>query len=289
VVTRSWLTLVVAFTASIATPAAGQDLVVTAPPTLEVIAARLRTLDWRPLTSALSNAGLDVPPTVRVTLIDESDSRASATPWWVVGLASGTEDVVIFPERAGSYPYESLESVLRHEVVHLALSARAGDGAIPRWFHEGVAVSVETDWNVGGDVRLVLAAARNPGMADLARLFNSHTYLGSADAYRLAAALVNDIRERHGPATPGRIAARVAADVPFDKAFQLETGETPDAATARVWAQYRRWTAWLPVVTSESAVWTVILALAFVAFVAQVRKRARRRRQWAEEEEFPRE
>jgi hypothetical protein len=196
---------------------------------------------------------------------------------------------VIFPARAGSYPYDSLESVLRHEVVHLALSARAGDGAIPRWFHEGVAVSVETEWNVGGDVRLVLAAARNPGMADLASLFNSDTYLGSADAYRLAAALVNDIRERHGPAIPGQIAAHVATGIPFDKAFQLETGETPDSAAARVWTQYSRWTAWLPVITSDSAVWTLILALAFVAFVAQARRRARRRRQWAEEEEFPRE
>jgi hypothetical protein len=280
---------VLALVTSVATPAAGQDLVVTAPPTLEAIAARLRSLDWRPLTTALANAGLDVPPTVHVTLIDEGDSRASTTPSWVVGFASGIEDVVIFPARAGSYPYDSLESVLRHEVVHLALSARAGDGAIPRWFHEGVAVAVETEWNVGGDVRLVLAAARNPGMADLARLFNSDTYLGSADAYRLAAALVNDIRERHGAGMPGQIAGRVATGVPFDKAFQLETGEKPDAAAARVWAQYRRWTAWLPVVTSASAVWTVILALAFVAFVAQVRKRARRRRQWAAEEEFPRE
>jgi hypothetical protein len=281
--------LVLALVVSAATPAAGQDVVVTAPPALEAIASRLRSVDWRPLTAALATAGLEVPRTIRVTLIDEDDPRASVTPWWVVGLATGTEDVVIFPARAGSYPYESLESVLRHEVVHLALSARAGDGVIPRWFHEGVAVSVETEWNVGGDVRLVLAAARNPGMADLARLFNSDTYLGSADAYRLAAVLVNDIRERHGPDTPGRIAARVATGIPFDQAFQLETGETPDAAAARVWMEYRRWTAWLPVVTSESAVWTVILALAFVAFAAQVRRRARRRRQWAEEEEIPRE
>ena len=273
----------------IPSPAAGQHVVVTAPTGLEPVAARLRSLDWRPLASALANAGLNLPSTVRVTLVGERDVRASATPWWVVGFATGTEDVVIFPARAGSYPYESLESVLRHEVVHLALTTRAGDGGLPRWFHEGVAVSVETEWNVGSDVRLVLAARRYPAMADLARLFESDTYLGNADAYRLAAALVNDIRGRHGPAVPGRIAARVATGVPFERAFELETGETSDADAARVWEQYRRWTAWLPVVTGESAIWTAILALAFVAFVTQFRKRARRRRQWAEEEEFPRE
>ena len=274
---------------SVAAAAAGQEVTVTAPASLEAVAARLRALDWRPLTSALADAGLDLPPTIRVTLVDERDARARATPRWVVGLATGTEQVVIFPARTGSYPYESLESVLRHEVVHLALSSRAGNGELPRWFHEGVAVSVETEWNLGSDLRLVLAAARSPGMADLVRLFDSDTYLGNADAYRLAAALVTEVRKRHGPAVPGRIAARVAAGVPFERAFELETGETPGAATARVWAQYRRWTTWLPVITGESAVWTVILALALVAFVAQFRKRARRRRQWAEEEEFPRE
>lgn len=281
--------MVLTLLASVGTSAVAQDLVVTAPPALEAVAARLRGLDWRPLAAALANAGLDVPSTVLVSLIDERDSRARGAPWWVVGLATGTRDITIFPARAGSYPYESLESVLRHEIVHLALSAHAGERPLPRWFHEGVAVSVETEWNLGGDVRLVLAARRNPGMADLARLFDSDTYLGNADAYRLAAALVNDIRERHGPTIPGQIAGRVATGIPFERAFELETGETPDAVAARVWGQYRRWTAWLPVITSESAIWTMILALAFVAFVAQFRKRARRRRQWAEEEEFPRE
>ena len=178
---------------------------------------------------------------------------------------------------------------MRHEVVHLALSSRAGGHDLPRWFHEGVAVSVETGWNLGSDLRLLIAAGHNPGMADLARLFASDTPLGNAEAYRLATALVTDLRERHGRTAPGRIAARVARGVPFARAFELETGETSDAAAARVWAQYRRWTAWLPVVTSESALWTLILALACVAFVVRSRKRARRRRQWAEEEELARE
>jgi hypothetical protein len=288
-VIRWWLALVLTAILGTCSPAAGQHVVVTAPAALGPVAARLRSLDWQPLASSLANAGLNLPSTVRVTLVGERDARASATPWWVVGFATGTEDIVIFPARAGSYPYESLESVLRHEVVHLALTTRTRDGALPRWFHEGVAVSVETEWNVGSDVRLVLAAGRYPGMADLARLFESDTYLGNADAYRLAAALVNDIRERHDPAVAGHIAARVATGVPFERAFELETDETSDAAAARVWEEYRRWTAWLPVVIGESAIWTAILALAFVAFVAQFRKRARRRRQWAEEEEFPRE
>jgi hypothetical protein len=286
-VTRRGLLLVLGILAGVLTPVAGQDLTVTAPPSLAPVAVRLRTLDRQPLATALANAGLDVPATIRVTLIDEDDSRARSTPWWIVGLANGTEDVVIFPSRVGSYPYESLESVFRHEVVHLALASRAGSGVLPRWFHEGVAVSVETGWGVTSGLQLLLRAAGSPDIADLTRLFRSNTQLDSADAYRLAAALVTDMRERHGAAVPGEIAAHVGRGVPFALAFEMETGETPDDGAARVWAGYRRWTAWLPVVTSGSAVWTFILALAVVAFVVQLRRRARRRRQWAEEEGFP--
>jgi hypothetical protein len=283
-VARWSLTLTLATLIGSAIPAGARDLQVIAPPSLEPFAARLRKVEWRPIAAALADAGLDLPATVRATLIDEDDTRAGVTPWWIVGLASGMENIVIFPARVGSYPYESLEAVLRHEVVHLALSSRAGGHDLPRWFHEGVAVSVETGWNRGSDLRLLIAAGLSSGTADLARLFAADTPLANAEAYRLATALVTDLRERHGRTSPGRIAARVAGGVPFARAYELETGETPELAAARLLAQYRRWTAWLPVVTSESALWMLILALACVAFVVRSRKRARRRRQWEEEE-----
>jgi hypothetical protein len=287
-VIRVRLLFTLALLASVVTTAAGQELIVTAPPSLAPVAARLRSIDRSSLASALASAGLEVPPLVRVSLIGEDDPRAARTPQWVVGLARGTEDVVLFPARVGSYPYESLESVLRHEVVHLALEAQANGRPLPRWFHEGVAVSVETGWNVGGDLRLLLRAAEDPGLADLARLFASDMRFESADAYRLAAALVTDMRERGGAAAPGAVAAHVGRGVGFTQAFAMEVGETPDAAAARVWAGYRRWSAWVPVATSESAVWMFILALAVAAFATRLRKRARQRRQWDEEEEFPR-
>ena len=77
------------------------------------------------------------------------------------------------------------ESVIWHEVVHLALSAQAGDQPLPRWFHEGVAMSVEQRWGVTSQVRLLLAAAGDPGLADLGRLFDSETQPETASAYLL--------------------------------------------------------------------------------------------------------
>ena len=260
------------------------DLTVESPASLAPAADLVRRVDRQPLADALARAGLTVPPQLHVTFIAEDDLRARATPEWIVGVASGRRDIVIFPERIGSYPYDSLESVVWHEVVHLALSAQAGDRPLPRWFHEGVAMSLERGWGVTSQVQLLLGAGGTSDLADLERLFRSETQPETATAYLLAAALVSDLRLRHGAEVPRAIADRVARGAGFAEAFTLETGDTPDEAAARAWQVYRRWTSWIPAVTSTLSLWIGILVLAVVAFLATLRKRWKRRRQWDREE-----
>ena len=262
------------------------DLTVEAPTSLAPAADRVRAVDRQQLAGALGRAGLGIPPRIHVTLIPEEDPRARAIPVWIVGLASGSHDIAIFPERIGAYPaspYDSLESVVWHEVVHLALSAQAGSAPLPRWFHEGVAMSVE-GWGLSDQLQLLLAAGGDPALSDLGRLFASESRPETASAYLLAAALVADMRERHGAATPGAIADRVARGEAFAHAFASETGETPNEAAAQAWQVYRRWTTWIPVIVSDSSLWLGIMALAVVAFLATLRKRRRRRQRWDQEE-----
>lgn len=282
VASATLLGLIVASLASVG----AWELRIEAPSSLAGVASRLARVDPEPLEQVLRRAGLALPPTVRVALIAEGDPRAHETPAWVVGQASGSGDVLIFPERATSYPYDSLESVLRHEVVHIALFARAGGRALPRWFHEGVAVSTESGWSVADDLRLLVAAGRGPAIADVTRLFQSEARPDTTEAYLLATALVDDLRRRHGAAVPGAIAARVAEGLTFAGAFELETGETTEQAAAHAWATYRRLAMWLPILTSGTAVWTLILALSLVVFFFRLRQRARQRRLWDEEDDM---
>lgn len=282
--TRRLLMLGLALAAMSAAAAADWTLTVVAPASLEPAAQRLRKLDTQPIADALRQADLELPPRVRVTLMPEDDPLARDLPAWFVGVASGVSDIVIFPDRVLSYPYDSLESVMRHELVHLALNARADGRPLPRWFHEGVAVAIESGWRIGDRFRLIVAASTGPPLDDVTRLFASDARPDTTEAYLLAAALVDDLRRAHGAALPGRVAARVAAGMPFVSAFELETGETPADAADRAWRGYRRWTTWLPLATSGSALWTLILMLAFVAFFVTLSKRARRRRQWEREE-----
>jgi hypothetical protein len=259
-------------------------LTIDAPPALATAAARLRAINAQELADTLATAGLEIPLQINVTLIPEDDARARETPRWIVGQAFGAREVVIFPARTHQYPYDSLESVMRHEVVHLALNARAGGRMLPRWFHEGVATSVEAGWGVTDQLRLLVASVRDPAIADVSRLFRSTAQRDTTLAYLLATILVDDLRERHGSTVPGRIAEHVAHGVPFPRAFAIEAGETPDAAATRAWRAYRRWINWLPSVTSGTALWTVILMLAAFAFAMRRVRRVQQRRAWDEEE-----
>jgi hypothetical protein len=279
------LLLAAALVAAAAPARAQWQLAIDAPPSLASAAGRLQQLDVAALAAALERGGLELPRDVQVALIPEDDPRARVTPAWFVGLATGVRDIAIFPGRVASYPYDSLESVLRHEVVHLALNARAGGRPLPRWFHEGTAVSIESGWGAGDRVRLLIAALSEPPLDDVSRLFRSPSQPDTMRAYLLAAALMDELRRTHGAALPGAVAARVAAGADFDAAFRLEAGESPGQAAARAWRGYRRWTSWMPFATSQSAVWTLILGLALLAGTLQLWKRARRRRQWDDEDE----
>ena len=246
--------------------------------------SKIRAVDLTRLGAELGASGLEIPPRVDVALLSEADNRVRGVPPWIVGLALEPTDVVILYERVRPYPYDSLESVFRHEVTHLALSARAGGRPLPRWLHEGVAVSVDRGWDTADRLRLLLEMAGSPATADLTRLFASGSQPDTAQAYGLSAALIDDIEQRHGRAAPARIAGRVAHGIPFATAFEQETGETPDQAAALAWRGYRRWTMWVSAITSEAAIWGVIVTLALVASIVQMRRRARRRARWDQAE-----
>ena len=266
---------------------ASAALTIDAAPGLHATAERLRALDLSPLSDALQRAGLALPDDIRVALIAEDDLRAGAVPQWIVGLAFGERDIVVFPQRVVSYPYDSLESVLRHEITHLALNVSAAGRPLPRWFHEGVATSVDAGWGLGAQVRLATALVGRSGAISVDRLFVSDNETEVRQAYLLSAVIVEDLRRRHGDGSPGAIARQIASGLSFDQAFVRVTAETPAAAADAAWRTYARWTAWIPAITSASATWALILVLAFAAYAVQLRRRWRRRRQWDDDEPTP--
>jgi hypothetical protein len=276
-----WVLLVLTLFSAGLHPQPPFTVTVSAPPELADMAARVKAIEPASLAASLVRAGLELPPGIHVILLGSDEAASAGVPSWVAARAFRTDTIVIYPRRIPAFPYDSFESVVLHEIVHLSLTMRAAERPLPRWFHEGVAVSVEAGWGIGSRARLLFAAARDPQIEQVAELFRSGAEPETSTAYLLSAALVEDVRRRHGLAIPGAVAARVGEGESFDAAFRAETGETPDEAAARAWRAYRG-LRWLPIVTSGGSLWLWILGLSFVAFV--VRLRRRRQKRWEEEE-----
>ena len=273
-------------------PAAGQTTLPTlridAPASLDAVAKRVGRFPVSRLTTAMTLAGLtSAGPPIEILLIEEMSDLARGTPPWISGFAdAGRNLVVLIPNRARSYPSDSLETLLHHEVAHILFSRAARGRPVPRWFNEGLALAAERPVGLADRSRLAWTLVRYGGisLAQLERLFGTGR---AADrrAYAVASALVRDLLRAHGEASAGRVLSLVGQDRPFGEAFETATGEPLPVAIDRFWSRQRLWGRWIPFLTGPSFLWMVITLLALYAIAAHRRRRAERRRLWEEEEQ----
>lgn len=262
-------------------------LAIEAPPELAGPATRLRELDRAELADALRLAGLEeAGPPIRVILAPEGSELASSAPPWVSGWAwpqSGT--VVLLPQRSPSYPADSLEDLLRHEVAHVLIGRAAAGRPVPRWFHEGVALVAGGSWGLDDRSRLAITVLRRRQipLPELERRFAGGR--GQVqEAYAIAGGLIRDLLQRHGAGVTGEILAGLAEGLPFEAAFERAAGEPLAVAEAAFWDEQTSWSSWFPALTSPLVVWGLIALLAGWARRRKQQRAAALHRRWEEEE-----
>ncbi|HEX3128908.1 MAG TPA: hypothetical protein VH394_16365 [Thermoanaerobaculia bacterium] len=262
-------------------------LVVLGPPSLDRVAARVRSIDPERFLDAMRLVGLDDPgPPIQVFLGPEGSDLAAGVPPWVSGYAYGAEGVIVLlPARTPSYPDSSLEELLRHEVSHV-LVARASRGRpLPRWFHEGVAMIAGTSWGLDDRSRLTVTmiGGGHASLADVERQFTGGR--GSAvEAYAIAGAFVNELLSREGDDAVARILAGVGRGLSFEEAFREATGSTLVQAETSFWRRQSFWYRWVPILTSTVTLYMLITLLAIWAMGKRRARDAALRRIWEEEE-----
>ena len=272
-------------------PASAQTTLPTlridAPASLEAMAERVGQFPRERLTTAMTLAGLtSAGPPIDVLLIAEGSELARRTPEWISGFADARRNmVVLFPDRARSYPADSLETLLHHEVAHILFSRAARGQPVPRWFNEGLALAAERPMGLGDRSRLAWTLVRHGGVSldELEQLFGDGRGANQR-AYALAGALVRDLLRTHGDATAGRVLMLLGEGRPFDEAFANTTGEPLANAIDRFWGRQRLWGRWIPFLTGPAFLWMVITLLALFAIRTHTVRRAEQRRLWEEEE-----
>ncbi len=259
-----------------------------APASLQSLADQLRKTQDRTLAAALAATGLSrAGAPIHVLLSTEDSSLAQHVPPWVVGYASGGEGlIVIFVERVPSYPYDSVESVLTHELVHVFVTRATRGRAVPRWFNEGLATATADRWDLEDRTRLVFAMVGGKGVSrdELSELFGQGP--GAARrAYVLSAAFIGSMIETWGSDFPGQLLALVSEDVPFADAFAQLTSATLDEFEDAFWAEQRWWNHWVPLLTSSTLLWAAMTLLVLYAFRRRRLQAVAIKERWKLEEE----
>lgn len=261
-------------------------LLLNAPEELASARNRLESFDRSSLAGIVRMAGLDDPgPPIHVVLAAESSAAAASVSASTAGYAIGDAGlIVLFPTRSPVYPHDTLEDVLRHEVAHVLISRAARGYPVPRWFHEGVAVTAERPWGLEDRSRLVWELMAGPRLtvADIDRLFD--TEASRPRAYSLSAAMVREMLRAHGPSTPAAILRELGGGAGFDVAVARATGRPMGALERAFWDRQRVWTVWVPLVTSGNMLWLGVIGLAALAVWHRRKRAAEIRRRWDDEE-----
>src|SRR5437762_9236278 len=131
-------------------PSAVPQLTIEAPPELAGARARLQSFDPSRLRGVMQLLRMSDPgPAIRVVLASDTSDWAHQVPSSIAGFAVGNDNlVVLFPSRSPTYPQDSLEDVLHHEVAHVLISRAANGRPVPRWFDEGLAMAAERTWSL---------------------------------------------------------------------------------------------------------------------------------------------
>jgi hypothetical protein len=265
-------------------------LVISGPPSLDRVAARVRAIDPERFLDAMRLVGLTDPgPPIQVFLGPEGSDLAAGVPPWVSGYAYGAEGVIVLlPARTPSYPDSSMEELLRHEVAHVLVARAARGRPLPRWFHEGVAMIAGSSWGMDDRSRLTVTmigglGGREVSLADVERQFSGGRG-SNFNAYAIAGAFVNELLRREGDGAVAAILAGVGRGLSFEDAFRDVTGATLVAAEQSFWRRQSFWYRWVPILTSSVTLWTLITLLAIWAMGKRRARDAALRRVWEEED-----
>jgi len=263
------------------------ELNLEAPEELQSVAEQVNQFDRSRFTEIVDLLNMtDLGEPIRVALVPENSRIARDIPSWVAAFADAQNDlIVLFPSRIGSYPYDSLEAVLRHEITHILASRAAGGNRLPRWFSEGLASAVERPWGVALRSRFIWASITSdaPSISDIEGLFTDGAN-NAARGYTISHTLVRDLLARYGPSLVPTLLTNVKSGDTFDQAFLSATGSTISRATLMFWRSSGGWEEWVTFLASPYTLWTIITSLALVAIWQHRRRRIERHRRWEEAE-----
>jgi len=217
--------------------------------------------------------------------ISEERKIGIRLPEWGGGGALGVDSIVIPVDRRSAFYPQDMQRILLHEMVHIALARAYGRLRIPRWFHEGVAMTLSGDISFEQQVELskaILFQALVP--LDSMEQMNRFGRWRASVAYSQCHFAVNFLVTTYGLDMLPELLAESQRTRRFDTAcvnvFGLTVRELEVLLDQRLKAQYRMFF----IIGDYGMVWGGIFLLSVIAFIAtRIRRRSRLKKMAMEE------
>ncbi len=255
------------------------------------LVAALRPLADRAWVRVTADLGGAPAGPITVVLAPTSEAfnqlqpRATPLPDWAVGVAYPTAmTMVIRSYHVPGTPRQDIGTILVHELTHLVLGARFGERTVPFWLHEGLAMYEAGEWRPGHEWDLVRAVLVNevPPLDALTSVGGSEAE--ARTAYALSQAFVGHLIATYGRERFGAFVGQLADGESFENALVRALRVTPERFEERWRAHLDRRYTWIPLITSSSALWALLMAVAFAAYAVKKRRNRKIAQAWAQEE-----
>jgi hypothetical protein len=235
---------------------------------------------WSEIEHALAG---DLDDSLTITYVSHSGRIAEGTgmPRWAAGVAHSESGEIVIAQHAPDGSRTDLDSLLRHELAHVALHRATGGQPLPRWFHEGVAES----FGAGIDLlrsQTLAGAIFGPGVPPLATLednFHGTDAIAATVGYAAARDFVNYLRDRDDKdgAELRQVLTEIRHGRSFDAALVKVYGRTLEELDAEWRSGLTGRYAWFPVISSGGL---PLAAVTPLILVAAVRRRRLLRAGW---------
>jgi len=229
---------------------------------------------WSEIEQALAG-DLDDPLTISYVTHSGRIADATGVPVWAAGVAHSESGEIVIAQHAPDGSRTDLDSLLRHELAHVALHRATGGQPIPRWFHEGIAES----FGNGVDLlrsQTLAGAIFGPGVPPLEQLednIRGSDPISATVGYAAARDFVNYLRDRD--ASDGAQLRQVLTELRHGRSFDAALVKVYGKNLGELDAEWRSGLtgrySWFPVISSGGLPFAVLSPLMVVAMIRRRR------------------
>ncbi len=226
---------------------------------------------------------------VKVYLAPSDEVFAELTrygvPDWGVGCAFPDRGVVVLRSPLTVPRPLQMEDVVVHEIAHVAVGRMLQGVRVPRWFHEGVALTLAGEWRLPRSDAMVGTGAGGAllRLSDIAGAFPEDS--GSAMlAYTESFYAVNFLMKESGASSVGEMVRAVTAAGSFESGLATLYGAPLERFEEDVVSSYGRRFGWGILLTRWNVLFAVLALLLLAGGLVRMARSRRKVREWEEED-----